>query len=139
MEIVLEGTVNLLAKSYNDMYVPMYSKKRNKKWTFTKTDVKDYKKLISSEVATILYNLNLPMLKENPTDVYRLDLEFFIDLYFKNKKPRKKDASNFIKPVEDSISETITVDDSYNFYVTSRKLDFQKHLLNEPLIYFRVS
>jgi hypothetical protein len=67
---------------------------------------------------------DLSKLQNDDSSMYRLKIEVSYPkevFYFNNGKYRKMDASNIIKPLEDSISEAISVDDKHNHNVEVSK------------------
>ena len=125
--------------SYNSEYITKFRRGaggRPSQWTYLNPVFAEYKKKIQEQLATHLVKnkIQLPEIVGSGQYLW-LNLEYFIDVFFKNSNPKNKDNSNFIKPIEDAIKDTVGIDDSYNFYVTSLKLDKSKHEVTNTIIF----
>lgn len=137
-EILFLAKFGLDPISYNAMYVTVRHRGGRGQHTFMADHAIKYETALQETLARYFVkkkNCKLPRLKEN--ELLTLTMEFGIDAFRDKeyKKPRTKDNSNFIKPVEDAISNFIGIDDSYNFEVITRKLDYKKLGLSAPFVF----
>lgn len=143
MKELMRLEIELNPLSYNDMYVSRFSKgkkgengspdKKSKQWMYAKDETKDYKYTIQEKVVEYFYNKGgLPKLE--PESTLTLQYIFGVDAFFKNGNPRKKDCSNFIKPIEDAVAAAIGIDDAYNFSSVQQKVGFTDVGRDKPFI-----
>ncbi len=124
--------------SYNDIYVTTYH--GSSQHTFKTNEAKDYEEIIQEILARyFVEERNCEYIKLKEKEFFRLTIEGGIDVFLTKKlTPRRKDCSNWVKVIEDAISRFLGIDDSYNFEVVLRKLDYKRMGKTVPFILMKL-
>lgn len=132
MRVLLEQTIEGIEPlSFNGIYA-----NRRNGGSYMTDEGKRYKdRLREAIVESIIINNSGELPKLESGRCLRLTLEYGIDAYYKNGNPRKKDCSNFIKALEDSVAECIGIDDAHHWAIQSLKFDYKTHGFSGPVIY----